>query len=260
VVTAGKGASRARGGRAGEIADTDEAKPEEVLKFMPSLIQAPTQYSSSEIVQTAISTSFTLEKKESIPSNKEFKKVPVKSVSFVAETENYIVPKLSEAAYLKASVKSNVDFPLLAGQANVFFDNNFVSTSHLPNVLTDEKFDLYFGINEGIRVKRELVKKFVDEAGLTGGKQKIDYEYKIKTENYTKASQKLIVLDQIPVTQNDDIDVKLVTVNPEPTYETDDKAKGFLRWITKLNPGDKSEYTFKYQIKYPDKMMISGLE
>jgi uncharacterized protein (TIGR02231 family) len=253
----------ARGGRLGEAGYLVEGiELEDSFKGISNvpMEQAASQYLSAEVVQTAISTAFTLEKKETIPSNKEFKKVPVKAFSFMAETENYIVAKLSEAAYLKASVKSNVDFPLLAGQANVFFDNNFVSTSYLPNVLTDEKFDLFFGINEGIRVRRELVKKFVEDAGLTGNKRQIDYEYKINAENYTKATQKIIVLDQIPVTQNDDIDVKLLSAKPEPNYEPDDKGKGFLRWISSLSAGEKSEYSFKYQVKYPNGIMVSGLE
>jgi uncharacterized protein (TIGR02231 family) len=222
--------------------------------------QTTAQYSTAEVVSSAISTSFALVKKESIPSNKEFKKVPVKVVSFAGDMENYVVAKLSEAAYLRATVVHKAEFPFLAGEANVFFDDNFVSTAQIPTVLIGEKYTVFFGINEGIRVKRELVKKFVDEAGLTGGKRKIDYEYNIKTENYTKAAQKVIVLDQIPVTQNDDIDVKLVSVIPEPNYEPDDKSKGFLRWVTNLKTGDKSEYTFKYQVKFPNEMAISGLE
>ncbi|OGC91269.1 MAG: hypothetical protein A2W25_00225 [candidate division Zixibacteria bacterium RBG_16_53_22] len=252
--------SRFRGGLQDIIVTAEKKDIDKYITAQVPMEQAASQYSSAEVVQTAISTSFALEKKETIPSNKEFKKVPVKAVSFMAETENYIVPRLSEAAYLKASVKSNVDFPLLAGEANVFFDNNFVSTSRLPNVLTDEKFDLFFGINEGIRVKRELVKKFIDDAGLTGNKRQIEYEYKINAENYTKSAQKIIVLDQIPVSQNDDIDVKLLSIKPEPDSEPDDKAKGFLRWVTNMNKGDKSEYTFKYQVKYPGDMVIGGLE
>ena len=254
-----------RGGRAGESLDIAKGiDVTDALRLVPGMVapmeQAITQYSSAMVQTQSISTSFVLINKEIIPSNKEFKKVPVKSISFKAETENYIVPRFTEAAYLKASVKSNVDFPLLAGQANVFFDKNFVSTSYLPNVLTDETFDLFFGINEGIKIKRQLLKKYTDEAGLMSEKRRVEYEYEITAQNYTKTSQKLIVLDQIPVSQNEKIEVKLITVRPDPKYEVDDKARGFLRWVSQLNSGEKMECGFKYQVKYPLDVAITGLE
>jgi len=248
----------ARGGRGDMMSDMALQGMKSISPFNAE--QSATQYSTAEAVTSGISTSFILERKETIPSNKEFKKVPVKVVSFSGDMENYIVAKLNEAAFLRATVTHKTDFPFLSGMANVFFDNNFVSTTQLPTVLTGEKYTLYFGINEGIRVKRELVKKFAEDAGLTGNKKQIEYEYKVKAENYTKIAQKIILLDQIPVSQHDDVDVKLLTVKPEPNYETDDKAKGFLRWISTLNPGDKGEYTFKYQVKYPSEMIVSGLE
>jgi uncharacterized protein (TIGR02231 family) len=248
----------ARGGRGDMMSDMALQGMKSISPFNAE--QSATQYSTAEAVTSGISTSFILERKETIPSNKEFKKVPVKVVSFSGDMENYIVAKLNEAAFLRATVTHKTDFPFLSGMANVFFDNNFVSTTQLPTVLTGEKYTLYFGINEGIRVKRELVKKFAEDAGLTGNKKQIEYEYKVKAENYTKIAQKIILLDQIPVSQHDDVDVKLLTVKPEPNYETDDKAKGFLRWVSTLNPGDKGEYTFKYQVKYPSEMIVSGLE
>ena len=86
--------SRFRGGLQDIIVTAEKKDIDKYITAQVPMEQAASQYSSAEVVQTAISTSFALEKKETIPSNKEFKKVPVKAVSFMAETENYIVPRL----------------------------------------------------------------------------------------------------------------------------------------------------------------------
>jgi len=161
---------------------------------------------------------------------------------------------------LKSAITNASDFPILAGRTNIFYNDNFVSAGSLPLVLPKENFNLYFGVDEGMKVKRELVEKLKDDAGIMGKKDRVSYEYKITLQNFHKTDSKLTIVDQIPVSQNDEIDVKLGDVVPPPQYKEGDQDKGFLRWVLNLKPQEKTQVDFKYQVKCPSGVAISGLE
>ena len=55
------------------------------------------------------------------------------------------VPKLSQHAFLKAIVKNDSRYPLLAGPANAFLDQSFVTTTSIPNVSPNEEFSCSLG-------------------------------------------------------------------------------------------------------------------
>ncbi len=255
----------ARGGR-GEIAyrvDGIDIKdklvqvPWEAPAVMKQILE--TQLSVADVSHQLISTSFTLKQSESIPSDNTAKKVSVKVASAVGKKEYYAVPKLNNYAYLGSMVTNQTNFPLLPGNANVFFDGSFVSTTTIPLVVPSESFEMYLGIDEGIKLKRELVKKFSDKAGVISRKNRVEYSYKITVETYRDFEQKITILDQIPVSQDDRIDIKVKKIVPEPRYKGDDKQKGILRWIVNLPPRGKETISFDYQILYPPDVIIAGL-
>lgn len=64
--------------------------------------------------------------------------------SFEYET----VPKLSQHAFLKAKVKNESRYPLLAGPASVFLDQSFVTKTTIPIVSPQEEFSCSLGEGE----------------------------------------------------------------------------------------------------------------
>ena len=127
-----------------------------------------------------------------------------------ANPEYLTVPKRLATAYLTAKVINTSDFPLLAGQMNVFLDDTFVATSELRSVMSGEKFDLALGADEGISVKHKRVRKFTEDTGLTNSGKRIAYEYLITIQNNKKkTAERVIVADQIPLSRNEKIVVKV---------------------------------------------------
>jgi len=271
------GRFHARGGRGGEISlmldgkNLDEkAKIEhmpvtnvsDVLRTTSGFARQTidTQWAVSNVTEQMISTSFVLAQRENIPGNNTPKKVSVKAVNMAGDMEYFANPRQGPFAYLKTRLANKTNFPFLEGVASVFLDGNFVHSTVIPTVVPKEKFDLYLGIDDKIKVERELVQKFTDEAGMLSKKDKLSYAFKITVENFKKSSQKITVLDQYPVSRNDQIKVKLTAVSPETNSSELDVTKGLLRWIFNLDPEKKKEINFAYEIKYPEHYEISGLQ
>jgi uncharacterized protein (TIGR02231 family) len=184
-------------------------------------------------------------------------KVPITSARLNANPEYLTVPKRLATAFLTTKVVNSSDFPLLAGAMNVFLDGTFVATSSLRTVMAGEKFDLALGADEGISVKHKRVQKFTEETGLTSSGQRLTYEYLITVQNNKKTTERVIVVDQVPLSRNEKIAVKLLSPDAREAKPTDE---GTLKWSLDLKPGEKRELTVKFAVEHANEVVVAGLE
>lgn len=175
-------------------------------------------------------------------------KVPV-TAEFVT------VPKLSPRVYLKSEVTNNTVYPLLAGQVNVFNDAVFTGKAYLKTISAGETFDLYFGADDQIKVKREVA-KVRKKAGLLGSNS-VSYRTTVELENYKKSSVTVSLLDQLPLPGNAEIKVNLEDAAPKPDETRPD---GTLVWKVSLAPGEKKKVSYDIVIEYPKGRDLVGVE
>jgi uncharacterized protein (TIGR02231 family) len=175
-------------------------------------------------------------------------KVPV-TAEFVT------VPKLSPRVYLKSEVTNKTAYPLLAGQVNVFNDTVFTGKSYLKTVAAGEKFDLYFGADDQVKVKREVA-KVRKKAGLLGS-NRVNYRCTVELENFKKHAITVSLLDQLPLAGNAEIKVSLDDAEPK-TDET--RQDGTLLWKVSLAPGEKKKISYDIVIEYPKGRELAGTE
>ncbi|MBA3848452.1 MAG: hypothetical protein C0502_00470 [Opitutus sp.] len=205
----------------------------------------------------ATSASFKIATASTIPSDGTAQKVPITSARFAANPEYLTVPKRQQTAFLTAKVINSSDFPLLAGAMNVFLDDTFVATSHLRTVMAGEKFDLALGADEGIAVKHKRVQKFTEDTGLTNSGKRITYEYLLTIQNNKRTAERVIVVDQLPLSRNEKIVIKQLAPAAGEVKPTDE---GALKWTLDLKPGEKRELTVKFTVEHPNDVNVTGLE
>jgi uncharacterized protein (TIGR02231 family) len=212
---------------------------------------------SATVEAGATSASFKIAVASSVPSDNSPQKVPITAAKLNAQPEYLTVPKRQATAYLTAKVYNNTEFPLLAGAMNVFLDGTFVATSSLRTVMAGEKFDLALGADEGISVKHKRVNKFTEDTGLTNSGKRVTYEYLITVQNNKKTAERVIVADQVPLSRNEKIVVKVLAPDGKEVKPTDE---GTLKWTLELKPAEKRELTIKFTVEYPNDVNVSGLE
>jgi len=212
---------------------------------------------SATIEAGATSASFKIATTASVPSDNSPQKVPITSTKLNANPEYLTVPKRLATAFLTTKVINTSDFPLLAGAMNVFLDGTFVATSSLRTVMSGEKFDLALGADEGISVKHKRVQKFTEDTGLTNSGKRVTYEYLITVQNNKKTAERVIVADQVPLSRNEKITVKLLSPDAKEAKPTDE---GTLKWTLDLKPGEKRELTVKFTVEFDNNVNVTGLE
>jgi uncharacterized protein (TIGR02231 family) len=148
-------------------------------------VESEMEYAAAE--EKGIAVIYKLSSKVSVKSDKSEHKFPVSSQFLSAEFEYSSYPRVSPFAYLGSRVTNSKGLQLLAGRVNIFLEGDFVGFSGIGNIAPSEEFDLYLGIDENVKVKRELLEKKVDEtliAGIPSRTKKTTFRYKLTVENY----------------------------------------------------------------------------
>jgi len=249
-----------REGTASRSANTTMLGENVVLQsFAVAAAAAPEQdatVSTATVETAATSATFRIAAPTTIASDNAPQKVAVTTAKLAATAEYPAIPKRLPAAFLTAHVTNTSDFPFLAGALNVFLDGTFVAASQLRAVQPGEKFDLALGADEGIALKRTLVKRFAEDTGLTNGGRRVTYEFLLSVQNNKKTAERVVLQDQLPVSRNEKIVVKHLAPDPK---DLKPDAEGLLKWTLDLKPGEKRELTLKFSIDHPADVNVSGL-
>ena len=226
----------------------------------PEQVEAEEAYANAQ--ERGISVVYTLPKKATIKSDGSENKLPIASQTLSAKFEYLIYPRASSSAFLLAKAINNKDLQLLSGRVNVFFEGDFVGTSHIKNIAPGEELELSLGPDEGLKVTRELIEKKVDEtlmAGIPATTRRTIFAYKVKAENYKPQSVKVNIFESTPVSEDDRIKVKISSVSIEPSKKDWKDKKGVWLWTLELATKEKKELTYSFVIECPREMQIEGL-
>jgi uncharacterized protein (TIGR02231 family) len=230
------------------------AKVEEAVSMDTEM--QPTQVVSDFVstVQTALNTEFEIGLPYTVLSASKPTVVDVRNYEMKATYEYSTVPKLDQDAFLLAKATGWEDFNLLPGEANVFFEGTFVTKTFIdPNSIKDT-LAVSLGRDKRIVVKREKLKDFTTRKAI-GANQKDSYAWEVSVRNTKNEPVKIIVEDQVPVSQNSQIEVTVLDTGGA-RYN---KETGKLNWMLLLQPNETKKVSFKYEVKYPKDKQLTGL-
>lgn len=211
---------------------------------------------TAEVSQEGNVVTFNLDSNGNIPSDGAPHKTTIFQDDYPCSFSYITMPRLVSFAYLQANVKNNPSgATLLPGKANIFRDNIFVGTSKLKNTVPGEEFNLNLGIDEGVKIERDLVEREVDKRFI-GNLRKITYGYRLQISNLLDTQAKLELIEQLPVSRNEQIKVRLNRTNPQIQLG----EMGILQWNLTLAPQEKQEIYYQFTVEYPPQLTVMGLD
>jgi len=186
--------------------------------------------------------------------------LPLRTQALDGDFFVHAVPRKDPLAYLVCRTAG--DHTLLAGRLNIHFGGRFISGSNLQEKKAGEDLLINLGVERGVKVQREkLTDKFtetffgiVDRASTAR-----EFEYRIVVENLKKDSVRVQILDAIPVSRTDRIQVKGVEITPEPASTNYQDREGVMHWNLHPAHQDALEIRVKFFVKYPKNNPPHGL-
>ena len=172
-----------------------------------------------------------------------------------AALDHLVVPVLAAEAYLRATVSNSSPLLLLPGPARVFHEAQFVGETALETVAAGEEFELQLGVDDQLRVERELRRRATGKA-VIGGTRTIDIGYEITVENHRAGTARVSVHDHIPVSTDGEIKVRLRDASPAPASQDD---LGELTWELSLDGGAAATVRYRFTVEHPAQATVTGL-
>jgi uncharacterized protein (TIGR02231 family) len=171
-----------------------------------------------------------------------------------ARRDYITAPVQAPEAHLRATVVNTSAHTLPPGQAAVFHGADFVGSTHLEVWAPGEDMELALGVDDRVRVERELVRRGAAKAVL-GDTRRRDAEHKITVTNHTPGEIRVTVLDQLPVSRDDAIVVKERRLEPPPAQRTE---MGLVTWVLDLGPGGSGEIHLGVRVELARGVEVAG--
>ncbi|MBN1676676.1 MAG: DUF4139 domain-containing protein [Kiritimatiellae bacterium] len=178
--------------------------------------------------------------------------LPMYTKELPGEFFDFAVPKQDPLTYLVC--RAAPDQELLAGTLNVYFAGRFVGATTLAPTKAGEAFRLNLGADRAVKVRRE---KVTDKAAETFfGKVERhtvarELAFKIVVENVRKKPVRVCLLDAIPVSKTDRVQIKGVELDPPPGTKDYESREGVMLWDLQLEAGQTREIGIRFHVKHP---------
>lgn len=158
----------------------------------------------------------------------------------------YCVPKVDKNAFLIANIVNWEKYNLLEGEANLFFEDTYVGKTILDVRYATDTLEISLGRDKKVAVQRDKVKNYIDKRFI-GSNKEATLAWKTTVKNNKSQEINMIVLDQVPVSTTEEIEVNVQNVSGAKH----NLENGEIKWEFKLKPSDKKELDLKYAVKYP---------
>ena len=198
---------------------------------------------------------FAVPNRLTIPDTGEVKRVLLQQDNLEPVLTVRTVPKLDAKAYLYAKLVLPKGSPALPGAVSLFRDGTFVGTGALPVLSPGEDHELGFGADDQVRVRHAISDQKQGETGLISSAKTDSRNFRITVKNMHERAVQLVVHDQIPVSENQDIKVDIVGPTSPTKKDIEDK-RGVIAFESKLEPEEERVIEFGYRVTWPGSRAI----
>ncbi len=209
---------------------------------------------SAVVDQGLTAATYTPPRPVAVPADGSAHRATIAAVELETELDYVTAPVRSTDVHLRATVVNSGTHTLPAGRAAVFHEADFVGSAALPVWAPGEEVELALGLDDRIRVERELTRRTATKATL-GSTRRREVEYRTTIENHTPRAARITVLDQLPVARDHEITVKPIAASPDPTETTE---LGIITWKLEIPAGEEATVNLGFRVESAKSVDLAG--
>jgi len=197
-------------------------------------------------------TTFRIPGRVSVGASEGAKSLRISTATIVPDLVIRSAPVLDPTAFLEASFKQSEDAPLLPGRVAIYRDGMFVGRGKMAAASKDETVRLGFGADDKVKIERAVIKRNEGSAGLIVTTSKTDERsFKTSVRNGHDFPIKVAIEDQLPVSENEEIQVEMLPSATPPTATNVRDRRGVLEWAFEAKPGEVRDIAFGWRVRWP---------
>ena len=186
----------------------------------------------------------------SIPSNGQPFRIEIGQTNVQAEVARVLMATRSPAAHIRATATLVGSGPLLAGPIRLARGSSMVGRAKIDFVGKGEPFELGFGPDDGIRVRR-MEDEERDTQALTGA-QRVKRKVSLFLSNLSGTTRSVLVSERVPVSEIDEVEIQVF----DPGLFKLDAKDGFLRTVVDVGARATKMMSFSYEVRAGSKVVL----
>lgn len=173
-------------------------------------------------------------------------RVAIGKMETSAKVELVCMPELETVAVVRSTQVNEAPDPILAGPVELVWKGGGVGRSTLPFLSAGERFELGWGSDSGVRIRRET-EQVDEDPSLWSGWLARRHLVKVHVGLIDEAARKLVVTERIPVSEIEKVNVVQKVEATTKSVAAD--ADGFVRWELELPAHARQTLTLSYVVK-----------
>jgi uncharacterized protein (TIGR02231 family) len=195
--------------------------------------------------KTLSNVEFNIDRKYHIPADGEEILMVIDNIDLTSSYNYISIPKVNTDAFLLTNITNWTALNLLPAKANIYFANSFVGETTIDPSSLKDTLIIALGREKGIQTSRKKIEDD-EKSKLVGKNISREITIELVVKNNMNRGTDFVLKDQIPVSENDDIKVKVI----EDANASIDKNTGIMTWNLKLKPKEQRIVKFTYQITH----------
>lgn len=189
---------------------------------------------------------FEIPKTYSIPSDSDdYHSIFIQSMEVPVTYRYLVIPKVKKGAYLILGVIDWKKLGLISAPVYLYLRGTYLGESSIDTETLKDTLDLSLGRDAWVGVQQDNSEKVSKK--LVGANARETRSSTITIKNNYNSTLNLELVDQVPISQNSDIEIIINDVNGA----LEDEKTGFLRWKVKIPAKTERKFEFSYTVKYP---------
>jgi uncharacterized protein (TIGR02231 family) len=212
--------------------------------------KADEQQATAEI--GAFQAGFRIPGRVSVGASEGAKALRISTMTVTPDLMIRSAPVIDPTAFLEASFVQGDDAPLLPGRVSIYRDGTFVGRGKMAASGRDEIVRLGFGADDKVKIERSVIRRSEGSAGLIVTTSKTDERaFKTTLRNGHDFPIKVAIEDQLPVSENEEIQVEMLPQTTPPTATDVHDRRGVLQWAFEAKPGEVKDIAFAWRVRWP---------
>jgi len=205
-----------------------------------------------------LSATWSAPDRASIPSTGERRRSFLASWKLDASLRRVAVPTLDPRAWITAKSKNDTGAPLLPGPVELFVEGAFVGRTQMTEIPEGGELELAFGADPRIRIERKVLDRTRDDHGVFSKRERITYRIRTTVKSHYREKVEVDLIDQLPVSRDEDIEVELLDVITAG-WKEDPGKPGVRTWKVEVPAGGERVVEVGYRVSHPAGVRVPGL-
>jgi len=217
-----------------------------------------------QVRRTGLVVAFQSQLAETIASDGQPSRVALARFDMKPDIRWTAFPRATNKVFVTAKMTNTTNVALPAGETRVFVGADYVGPFALKDWGVAKEIDVGLGVDRDVEVEREKLKDERSTEGLFSKDTVHAQSFRLSVKNHRDRDISVRLIDQIPVSNDEDLTVKVTEKSrdfatlPDRDAETN-KARGVLEWRFALGAKSNEDVRFAFEVRHPKSKDVYGL-